>query len=40
MMQTHVVLGGIVLQSIWYVAIAALLSHHNSWASDELSMPP
>src|SRR3984957_8278337 len=30
-MAAHVILGGIVLQSIWYLAIAALLLNRASW---------
>jgi hypothetical protein len=30
-MATHVLLGGIVLQAIWYVALALLLFNRGSW---------
>jgi hypothetical protein len=35
----HIVLGGIVLQSIWYLAIAALLFDRRSWPVREGSKP-
>jgi hypothetical protein len=31
-MAAHIVLGGIILQSIWYLAIAALLVKRDGWA--------
>jgi hypothetical protein len=38
-MAVHVLLGGIVLQSIWYLAIAALLCNRSSWPIAERSKP-
>jgi hypothetical protein len=38
-MAAHVVLGGIVLQSIWYLAIAVLLFNRGSWPIAEGSKP-
>jgi hypothetical protein len=38
-MEAHVMLGGIVLQSIWFAAIAALLSNRSSWPIAERSTP-
>ena len=38
-MAAHVILGGIVLQSIWYLAIAALLLNRASWPLSLRSKP-
>jgi hypothetical protein len=38
-MAAHVIMGGIVLLSIWYLAIAALLFNRRSWPIDDLSNP-
>ena len=38
-MAAHVVLGGVVVQSIWYLAIAALLMNRGSWPIAEASKP-
>ena len=38
-MAAHIVLGGIILQSIWYLAIAALLLKRDGWAIAGESTP-
>ena len=38
-MAPHVILGGIALQAIWYLAIAALLFNRRSWPTSEGSKP-
>ena len=38
-MAPHVILGGIALQSVWYLAIAALLFNRRSWPTGEGSKP-